>query len=52
MVTEYEEQYEREYGVPSDLDSIGLRRHIVDVGPRYLVAISGRRAQHDPRTTS
>merc|ERR1711920_1006607 len=40
MEREFEDYYESEYGVSPYLDSIGLRRHVVDVGSEHIVALN------------
>merc|ERR1712176_184020 len=40
MEREFEDYYESEYGVSPYLDSIGLRRHVVDVGSEHMVALN------------
>lgn len=37
---EYEEGYIQHYGIPLDLDTFGLRRHVIDVGPRRFLCLS------------
>jgi hypothetical protein len=40
MAREYEEDYLAEYGIPSHLHSVGLRRHVIDLGPQKLLYLS------------